>query len=94
MVWMAIHEAVITSLHHSWCDMRHNGNIPTRAGIWARFRDIMLVTTVTAFKMDVGSDRRAFWSSWGKHGVLGQPLPNHHPNSLLALAGVPIRPPR
>ena len=93
MVWMAIHGATLTSLHHSWCDMRHNGTVPTQAGIWARFRDIMLTTTVTAFKMDVDSDRRVFWASWGKHGVLGQPQRAHHPDTLLALAGAPLHPP-
>ena len=90
LVWMTIHGAAVTALHHSWCDMRHNGTVPTRTGIWARFRNMLLTMTVTAFRMDVDRDRRAFWTSWGKHGVLGKPERVNHPATLLALPGVPV----
>ena len=92
-VWMSIHGAVVTALHHSWCDMRHNGVKPTTTGLWARFRDQLLTMTVAAFKLDADTDRRAYWASWGKHGVLGKPADYTHPKILLALPGVPVQPP-
>ena len=94
IVWMALHGAMLSSLHNGWCQAAHVIDQPGST-TWGSFRGAMASMTLTAWHIyESEFSIPQFWEEWGNNQVLARPEdPSHRgPQGFpTLLPGIPVR---